>query len=240
MQKLKRSPIPLYVQVADLMRQRIQRRLWPCGHQLPTLADMIEEFGVARVTIRQAMDVLEAEGIIVRRQGLGTFVAGAASADPPLRVATSLEALAATISGTRPGMLRLSEGEAMPLLRPGEGAAAARYHYMRRVHSRDGKPYAVISLHLCARIFMRAPERFRTELVIPHLLQLPGVEIARAHQTLTIGMADIETAGHLRIAANAPTAEVRRVFTDPDGVVIYLAEVTYRGDFVHLEMDLKR
>ena len=37
---------------------------------------------------------------------------------------------------------------------------------------------------------------------------------------------------------NAPVAEVRRVCQDPDGTVIYLAEVTYRGDYIHLEMDL--
>ena len=36
-----------------------------------------------------------------------------------------------------------------------------------------------------------------------------------------------------------PVAEVRRVFTDADHRVIYLGEVTYRGDFVHVDMDLK-
>lgn len=240
LQKLKRSPIPLYVQVADLMRQRIQRRQWPSGHRLPTLAEMVGEFGVARVTIRQAMDMLEAEGVIVRRQGLGTFVAGAVAGDPPLRVATSLDALAATFSGTAPGIVTLAEGEAMPLLRPTEGRLATGYHFMRRVHSQDGKPYAVIAIHLAAAIFARAPDRFRTGLVIPLLLSQPGIEIARAYQTLTIGTADVETAAHLGIAANAPIADVRRVFTDADGVVIYLGEVTYRGDFVRVEMDLKQ
>ena len=55
----------------------------------------------------------------------------------------------------------------------------------------------------------------------------------------TIGAADVETATHLHIAANAPVAEVRRVFNDPEGVVIYLAEVTYKGDAIRLEMNLR-
>ena len=38
---------------------------------------------------------------------------------------------------------------------------------------------------------------------------------------------------------NAPTAEVRRVFRDSEGVVIYFADVVYRGDAIRLEMDLK-
>lgn len=236
--KLRRSPIPLYVQVADLMRQRIQRRNWPTGHRLATLAEMVTEFGVARVTIRQAMDLLEAEGVIVRRQGLGTFVAGPGVGDPPLRVATSLEALTATMSGTTPDILMLAEGDVSPLLRPSEGRAAPGYHYMRRVHNRDGKPYAVIAIYLAGEVFALAPERFRSELVIPLLMSLPGVEIARAHQTLTIGTADVEEAGFLGISPNAPTAGVRRVFTDRDGVAIYLGEVLYRGDFIRVEMDL--
>jgi GntR family transcriptional regulator len=69
---------------------------------------------------------------------------------------------------------------------------------------------------------------------------MPEVEIAKARQTLTIGSADVDTAELLRVPVNAPIAEVRRVFNAPDGTVIYLAEVTYRGDFVRLEMDLKK
>lgn len=237
--RLKRSPIPLYVQVADLMRQRIQHRQWPTGHRLATLAEMVVEFGVARVTIRQAMDMLEAEGVIVRRQGLGTFVAEGATGDPPLRVATSLGALAATISDTSPDMLMLAEGDAVPILRPGEGTAASTYHYMRRVHrQQDGRPYAVITIHLAKAVFDHLPEKFRSGLVIPLLLSLPHVEIAKAHQTLTIGTAGVELAELLGIRPNAPIADVRRVFNDRDGSVIYLGEVQYRGDFVRLEMDL--
>jgi GntR family transcriptional regulator len=49
----------------------------------------------------------------------------------------------------------------------------------------------------------------------------------------------VEVARDLRIAVNAPVAEIRRVFTGSDGSVIYLGEATYRGDYIHLEMDLK-
>jgi GntR family transcriptional regulator len=109
------------------------------------------------------------------------------------------------------------------------------------VHSKtDDVPYALISIWLDARIFQRAPRRFRNETVIPLLEAMPEVEIAKAHQTLTISSADVETAELLRVPLNAPIAEVRRVFNAPDGTVIYLAEVSYRGDFIRLEMDLKR
>ena len=71
------------------------------------------------------------------------------------------------------------------------------------------------------------------------LSKLRNPVIAKARQTLTIGTAGLEAARHLGIASNAPVAEVRRVFSAADSTVIYLGEVTYRGDFIHLEMDLK-
>jgi DNA-binding GntR family transcriptional regulator len=53
------------------------------------------------------------------------------------------------------------------------------------------------------------------------------------------GLEPRQVARHLGVSVNAPVADVRRVFTGPKRRVIYLAEVTYRGDFVHLEIDLK-
>ena len=83
------------------------------------------------------------------------------------------------------------------------------------------------------------PQRFRRETVIPLLTETPGVRVVTARQVLTISTADLEVARHLGVPVNAPVAEVRRVFTGPKRRVIYLGEVTYRGDFVHVEFDLK-
>ena len=127
----------------------------------------------------------------------------------------------------------------MPRLLEGDGVAAERYVHMRRVHAHEGRPYCVIDIYLDAAIFARRPARFRRETVIPLLLAMPSVEIVTARQVLTIATADLEVARHLGVSVNAPVAEVRRVFTGPKRRVIYLGEITYRGDYVHLEMDLK-
>jgi GntR family transcriptional regulator len=63
--------------------------------------------------------------------------------------------------------------------------------------------------------------------------------VAHAWQTLEIGTADVDVARHLGIHVNAPVAEVRRICQARDSTVLYLGEVTYRGDYIHLEMDLK-
>jgi GntR family transcriptional regulator len=102
-----------------------------------------------------------------------------------------------------------------------------------------GERYCVVSIFIDERVYKLAPQRFRCEVVIPLLVSLPGIEIAKARQTLNIAAADIDVARDLRIAVNAPVAEVRRVFNNPDGSVLYLGEATYRGDYIHLEVDLK-
>jgi GntR family transcriptional regulator len=232
------SPIPRYVQLADLFRQRIARGLWSAGTKLPSLDALTREFDVARVTVRQAVDLLSREGLLSAQQGRGTFVIASPAARPQLRLQTSLKNLADVYRNDKPQLTLIEEASAVPRLEAKDGTPAPRYHFMRRVHSRDGRPYCVISIYLDERVFRLAPKRFRSETVIPVLLELPKVKVARAHQTLTIAAADLEAAGHLGIPVNAPVAEVRRVCRSPDGTVLYLGEVTYRGDFIHFDMDL--
>jgi GntR family transcriptional regulator len=233
------SPLPLYVQIADLLRQRIARGLWRAGSRIPSNEEFMKEFAVSRVTIRQAVGILARDGLVEARQGTGTFVTGEVRDDRWLRVETSLADLAEVYRDTKPEILNLTETKAAAPLHPDDGKPAPGYVYMHRLHSHQGRPYCVISIYLDERIFRRHRERFRTETVIPILAKMRNPAVAKARQTLTIGTAGLEVARHLGIAANAPVAEVRRVFNSGDGTVIYLGEVTYRGDFIRLEMDLK-
>lgn len=231
------NPTPRYLQLAQLMRQRIARGQWPQGHRLPSLDELVEEFGVARVTVRQAVDMLARDGLLSPQQGRGTFVTGQAS-ERWLSVQTSLESLASMYADTEPQIVNIDESTSAPALQAGEGLPAERYVFMRRVHSRQGQPYCVINIHLAEPIFRRSPKRFRDEPVIPILVGLKSLRIAKAHQVLTIGTADMEVARLLDVPVNSPTAEVRRIFRDDSDRVVYLGEVTYRGDAIHVQMNL--
>jgi GntR family transcriptional regulator len=232
-------PIPRYVQLADLMRYRIKRGVWPRGQLLPSIEKLMEEFDVSRVTVRQAAQLLAKEGLLSPQRGRGTFVTAEPGSQRRLLVQTSIDDLAEMYRGDTPDLSNIFESRADPILTERDGVAAPGYFHMRRIHSRDSERYCVVSIYIDERVFRLAPQRFRREVVIPLLVSLPGVEIARAHQTLDIGAADIEVARDLRMAVNTPVAEVRRVFNGPDGSVLYLGEATYRGDYIHLEFDLK-
>ena len=233
------SHVPKYAQIADIFRQRIARGIWAQGLRLPANEELAAEFGVSRVTIRQAVDLLSREGVIEAQQGRGTFVTGHIRQDRWLKVETTLTDLAEVYRDTSPEILNISEGQADAPLLPEDGRPAERYVFMRRVHSRNKQPYCVISIYLDERIFRRSPKRFRKETVIPILKDMRDPAIASARQTLTIGTADLEASKLLQIPLNSPVAEVRRVFATADRTVIYLGEVTYRGDFIRIDMDLK-
>ncbi|MGB3430429.1 GntR family transcriptional regulator [Achromobacter sp.] len=230
---------PLYVQLSDLFRQRILKGVWKNGDKLPSLDALAEEFHVAKVTVRQAIDRLTRDGLLSPQRGRGTFVTGEPRDNRWFRVETTLENLSSVYRDTHPTILNIDESTRTPLLNESDGVAAEKYVFMRRIHTRNGQPYCVINIYLDAAIFAKHPTRFRKETVIPILMGMSSVDIVSARQVLTISTADVEVARHLGINVNAPVAEVRRVFTGPERRVIYLGEVTYRGDFVRMEIDLK-
>ncbi len=233
------SHVPKSAQIADIFRQRIARGIWAQGLRLPANEELAAEFGVSRVTIRQAVDLLARDGIIEAQQGRGTFITGTPKQDRWLRVETTLADLAEVYRDTSPEIINISECRTDAPLLPEDGTPAPHYVFMRRVHSRDKRPYCVISIYLDERVFRKHPRRFRKETVIPILKDMQDPSISSARQTLTIGTADLEVAKLLQVPLNSPVAEVRRVFTTADRTVIYLGEVTYRGDFIRIDMDLR-
>jgi DNA-binding transcriptional regulator YhcF (GntR family) len=68
------DPRPPYQQVAHAIRTAILSRMFEPGDKLPSLNELSERYGVARMTVQQAMRVLRDEGLIVSRQGSGVFV----------------------------------------------------------------------------------------------------------------------------------------------------------------------
>jgi GntR family transcriptional regulator len=240
--KLRSSPGSLYLHITALLRRRIQSGEWQPGHRLPTLEEIAAEFGVARVTVRQAMNILESEGLIWRKQGKGTFVDANVVCGPWLSLQTEWSSLVKmTVFGdTAIELHKVREGKRAPPLHASDGKAAPAYRYMRRVHSKNDVPYAVIDIYLDRRIYLKAPREFSRRPVISVLESVPRVRIGIARQQLTIGTADIEVAGLLRVPVNAPVAQVRRVIRDPAGTVIYFGDLVYRGDFVKLDINLRQ
>jgi multiple sugar transport system substrate-binding protein len=73
------SAIPISRQLRDLIRGRIERGELRPGDRLPTEAELCARLGVSRTTVRKALGVLTADGLLVRHPGRGTFIGAAAA-----------------------------------------------------------------------------------------------------------------------------------------------------------------
>ena len=65
---------PLYVQVRNLLAQRLASGVWPPGSMLPNEMELARELGVSSGTVRKALDSLESDRLVLRRQGRGTII----------------------------------------------------------------------------------------------------------------------------------------------------------------------
>ena len=233
-----RSRAPLYVQVASVMRQRVNSRRWAEGERISTLEELEEEFGVARVTIRQAIELLRAEGLLQAQQGRGTFVSGRPANNRWFNLATDFDSLVESIRNNVLKRVFIQRDAEPPALLPTEGNPAKAYTFLRSVQFNGGKPFSVVNLHLDQRLFLRDSKRFTRSAALPKIVEMEDVTITHAYQTFTIGVADPETADLLEIGLGEPTADCHLTVIDDKGVAIYVADIHYLKNCFVLRNDL--
>ncbi|MBR0660827.1 GntR family transcriptional regulator [Neoroseomonas oryzicola] len=239
---LSRSAVARYLQLATLFRRRIEQGTWRRDERIPTVDELAAECGVARATIRQALDQLEQDGLIARYRAKGTFV----------RAAPEANRLWCEVETDWSGLLRSREGAEIEILgdRPDQpadalptvdiGRPAPRYHHVRRRHWRDGQPFLLADVWLDERLWPKVTANdLRTRTALKLVAGIPGVRIADARQVLTIGTADVETAAGLQVPLNAPVAFVRRAAVNPSGTLLMVADGIYRGDVVRIDIKLR-
>lgn len=230
--RLRTSSLPLYVALSNLLRAEIQEGRWPPGTQLPTLEQLSEMYGMARVTVRQALGVLADDGLMNHVQGKGTFVADGLKPRKIIQLDSSWDNFLQMLDGNLPQTLTVEAEVPLPAPRPEEGEAGASYRYMRRVHRAGNQPYCVIDLYLDNACYALAPEAFDQAMVIPVLGRLGRPKVKKITQSFRILAADLTVARLLDLPVGAPVGEVRRVITDKAGRVLYLGIGQYRGDLV--------
>jgi len=69
-----KGSIPLYHHLKNTLLAQIQSEKWESGELIPSEMELVRQFGVSRITVRQAIGDLVSTGYLVRQQGRGTFV----------------------------------------------------------------------------------------------------------------------------------------------------------------------
>jgi GntR family transcriptional regulator len=235
-----RSPQPLYLQAAAIFRGNIHHRSWKPGQQIPPLDALVQTYGISRATVRQALGLLEIEGLIRRSRGSGTFVNETLPATPALLIPKNW---AETVElSNQLGTVSLVESSSDVALPESLGMHCnamreGRYQYLRRLHTSDAGPYCYSEVYLDSRLFRRHATRIKKSTVAPVLDQFYGGRLSEARQSLRVVEAGGESAEWLQIPVSSPVAEIRRYACIADRVV-YFARLEFPCHNVRMEFDL--
>jgi GntR family transcriptional regulator len=126
--------LPLYQQLQRALREAIDRRILDANDALPAERDRAAELGVSRITLRKAIDGLVSEGLLMRRQGSGTFVRGRVEKNFSLLTSFS-EDMRARGRNPRSEWLKRTSGTVTPeealTLRSSPGTPVYRFNRLR-------------------------------------------------------------------------------------------------------------
>lgn len=233
-----RSRVSLYLQVASVLRERIHSGQWAAGEKISTLEELESEFQVARVTVRQAVEVLREEGLLQTRQGRGTFVSAKLQSRLWVKLANNWNSQIETLRNNVPRRLSLEMSAPTPNLDAGEGVPAASYVRLQSVQYRNDEPYSSANVLLARRVFDLDPTHFKSAAALVVLDSLEGVTLRDAHQTLTVGSADPVIADTLKVPIGAAIVNAHCVVVDDEGVAIYVGDIVYRSDSIKLQVNL--
>lgn len=233
--------LPLYRQIAHQLKVTIERTLQP-GDQIPPEHELATRFLVNRHTVRRSIDVLVEEGLLIRRQGVGTYVTEAPidySIAGRTRFTENLEA------GGRRAVSRIiskrvidaSGGIAEKLkLREGDDVI-----WIETLRLADDRPFCVASIYVP---FAQAPNvltRYSRGSMHAFIEKTYGFSPRRSFSLVTATLPMGQDAMLLMMPANQPVLRVKSVNVNPEtGAPVEYSITRFRADRLQLRLDLER
>ena len=221
-----------YAHIADQLRMQIAKGMLSAGDQLPAESELMAGFGASRPTIREALSVLENEGLIMRLHGRGNFVrhtfgqiiyaADSLVADRRAAVNVAME--------VNVNVKEIAAGEDLSaLLRVPPATALAEYVFLSHYMS---FPYAIARVYVpvdVARLDVsEASSSPLGEDVLDRLAEA-GIQVVNTVSRVTARLPAAEDAWALRIGTGTAVLGVERVSTDLAGRVVEAAFLILPG-----------
>jgi GntR family transcriptional regulator len=231
----KQSRLPLSLKLKYVLRARLERGEWALGARIPTLLELVAEYGVSRATVRAALDELETEGLIQRTRGKGTFVTGDAAKEHWLMLPTDWRSLVRHIEHLKVRFVTLDSGVGILPPEVPEQSADQLYWWTLRINWTDHIPYSLNTVYVAKRLFDLKQAEFEAEPVLPAVNRYFRAELHSATQVLTIRAADALAAKHLHLEIGTAVAQALRVARNAAGEVVYVARVLYPAKYLSVE-----
>jgi len=227
----------IYSQLASVLRGRIARGEWPEGSAIPTLDELSEEYGVARVSVRQAVLLLVSEGLLSSRRGRRTTVIKTGLYERTL--STGVTAPLEQVSQFSSRIIATTEESELPSFAKGLGKAAQSYIKVRKIDHDAGEPYAVSDIFVAKTVYNRIPKRALTKFKVSRLVrEALSVPLISAREKIMIASATPDEAASLDCPLAAPVAVVHRIYVNANSQIVYAGWSVYRGDRFFVEREL--
>ena len=233
--------VPRYYQVYTVLQQRIREGEWPADAPMPTEQDFAASFGVSRVTIRKALNMLQEEKLIVRQQGRGTFTLRQLRRQNRANFSGMLENIVDFELHTKVRVLAFTK-VALPeqvarLLECPAGAPGLR---IIRVRSDSQTPFSHTTCHLPEPEANLITEESLGNRTVIATLAAAGVKTVTAEQRLSATVAGVEVARLLKLDVGAPLISMTRVVRNGDRRPVELIQALYRPDKYEYRVNLSR
>ncbi|HEX9889656.1 MAG TPA: GntR family transcriptional regulator [Nitriliruptorales bacterium] len=237
------DPLPFYVQLATILRDRIGDGDWEPGGLLPSEAELGDRYGISRTAVRQALDQLVDEGLVHKEKGRGTFVSRPTS--EPFRVQElrgffeEMHRRGETVTTT---VLRQELTVLPPEITPElDATMGAKAVVLERIRHVDGVPFVKVRTHLPADRFADLVDTELAEGTLYGLLhERHDVQPSGGRYRFHAEVADDALAGELGLCAGAPILRVTAVNVDQHGDPFEHFVAWYRGDEASFDVTIDR
>ncbi|MCU1415214.1 MAG: transcriptional regulator [Microbacteriaceae bacterium] len=225
--------LPLYHQVAAVLRQRISDANYPAGERLASEDELAAEFSVSRATIRQAVGALVAEGLVARKQGSGTYVREHNKSMLRQRYRGSLGDLIRESHKAAPRDIEVVHDQqvsrvvaiALELEDP-----TSTVTVVRRTRMMDDEPFAYTVTYVPSDIGKNLTVDTLVHKALMEALIDDGHELVNATQSIRAQLADAELSGRIDVDLGAAVLYVERVVRTKDERPAEFVTSWYRGD----------
>jgi GntR family transcriptional regulator len=224
----------MYERISNDILDQVRTKALVAGDKIPSETELATQYGVSRMTVRQALDQLLARNAVVKRRGSGTFVA---QSNPRFRRLNKLQSFRGE-AGLENANVRTEvkfQGRLVPpvgvierlALKPGQEAVR-----LQRIRFVDGTPAAIQDSWLPYGL---APQIARAELIDGSLYRtltdLCGVRLSWADQEISAAAATTEQAAWLMIDRGSPLIATTRVAYQDPGTPIEYTHAWSRPEF---------
>ncbi|MBN4050945.1 MAG: GntR family transcriptional regulator [Alkaliphilus sp.] len=207
----KNNHIPLYAQLKDIIVKKIKTDEWKISSQIPTEKEFMEEYSVGRATVRKSISMLENEGYIYKKRGIGTFVARkqpVVGFGPIISLTASLEA-----RGIETENVIISKGIIIPdekLLRTMKWKNEKNCYWLKRIRKMDEKSLAIEKSYFVEEFKIVEGKHDLTRSIAKILLEDLRLTIKKIEQIVISRMPTKEEQEDLNIDSETLLLEIER------------------------------